>query len=110
MIQNHIEQKLESIAQTFNIENDLIHFLFFIGIQESGEGFREFTKDEKTDLIELGGATVLAPFGYYTKIDTDSTVPYYVINPDQTLPEGIQRETLLKQGIVAYFNKQEQHS
>ena len=98
-----IEQQLADISKKFNIENDIIHFLFFIGIQESGLGFREFTKDEKTDLIELGGATVLAPQGFYKKIDTDNPVPYYVVDPDKKIPEGHQRELLLKQGIVAYF-------
>lgn len=101
----NIEQQLAEIARKFDLENDLIHFLLLIGIQESGQGFREFSKDEKTELIELGGATVLAPYGYYQEVETNSPVPYYVANPDELLPEGYERDLLLKKGIVEYFNQ-----
>ena len=99
-----MEEKLQQIADQFKIENDIIHFLFLIGIQESGRGFREYSKEEKTDLIELGGATVLADFGYYDKVDTKGNEPYYVANPDKMLPNDFERETLIKKGIIAYFS------
>ena len=100
-----INNKLKLIAQKFDIENDLIHFLFLIGIQESGYGFKQFSKAEKTDLIELGAATVLSAYGYYTQVETESDIPYYVINPDKELPETYQKERLLKAGIIDYFSK-----
>src|SRR6056297_3024642 len=99
------EEQLRKYAEQFNIENDLIHFLFLIGIHESGAGFRQFTKDEKTDLIDLGGATVLSHFGYYKEIETSGPVPYYVVNPEEKAPEGHQREILLKKGIIHYFSE-----
>lgn len=99
-----MEKKMQAIADQFNIENDLVHFLFLIGIHESGRGFRDYSKEEKTDLIELGGATVLADFGFYNQIETRSEEPYYVANPEKPLPEGFERELLLKKGIIAYFS------
>ncbi|PLX22269.1 MAG: hypothetical protein C0599_06865 [Salinivirgaceae bacterium] len=99
-----MEEKLQNIADQMNIENDMIHFLFLIGIHESGRGFREYSKEEKTDLIELGGATVLYPYGYYEKMKTDSSEPYYVANPNKKLPNDFERETLIKKGIIAYFS------
>jgi hypothetical protein len=99
-----MEEKLQEIASRFDIENDMIHFLFLIGIQESGRGFRAYTKEEKTDLIELGGATVLAPLGYYEKVETSSSEPFYVANPQREMPNEFERELLMKKGIIAYFS------
>lgn len=99
-----MEKELQEIAAHFDIENDIIHFLFLIGIQESGRGFKEYSKEEKTDLIELGGTTVLAPFGFYEQVETDSPEPFYVANPEKRLPEEFERESLIKKGIIAYFS------
>lgn len=99
------EQKLEQLAQRLHMENNLIHFLFLIGIQESGEGFRKFTKDEKTDLIELGSARLLVLHDYYIKIDTQGATPFFVVNPDKPLPEHFEREALLKNEIINYFDE-----
>lgn len=104
-MQTDFNKELAQIASRYNIENDLIHFLFLIGIQESGYGFKQFSKAEKTDLIELGATTVLSAYGYYTQVETESDIPYYVINPDKELPETYQKERLLKAGIIDYFSK-----
>jgi seryl-tRNA(Sec) selenium transferase len=99
-----IEDQMATIADRMEIENDLIHFLFLIGIHESGQGFKQYTKDEKLDLIELGSATLLSRHDYYKAIETQSSVPYYVANPDRPLPEAHETELLLKKEVVVYFN------
>ncbi|MFO7863846.1 MAG: hypothetical protein R6U85_07585 [Salinivirgaceae bacterium] len=99
-----IEDQMATIADRMEIENDLIHFLFLIGIHESGQGFKQYTKDEKLDLIELGSATLLSRHDYYKAIETQSPVPYYVANPNRPLPGTHETELLLKKEVVDYFN------
>ncbi|MDA3865424.1 MAG: hypothetical protein PF489_01590 [Salinivirgaceae bacterium] len=99
-----LDDQMATIANRMDIENDLLHFLFFIGIHESGQGFKQYSKEEKLDLIELGSATLLSRHNYYKAIETKSSVPYYVANPDLPLPGTHETELLLKQEIVDYFN------
>lgn len=101
--------KLAKLADELKIENNLIHFLFLIGIHESGEGFKQFTKEEKIELIELGSTTLLAKHDYYIAIDTESTVPFYVANPEKQLPETFEKEELLKNEIVKYLENKLNH-
>ena len=52
-------------ALTKKIENDFGEgldtqaILFLIGVQELGLGYREFTKQEKTDLLHIAVCTLL---------------------------------------------------
>lgn len=101
--------KLAKLADELNIENNLIHFLFLIGIHESGEGFKQFTKEEKVELIELGSTTLLAKHDYFIPIETESTVPFYVANPEKQLPETFEKEELLKNEIVKYLENKLNH-
>lgn len=107
---NEIENKLTRLADQLKIENNLIHFLFIIGIQESGEGFKHFTKDEKLDLIELGSTTLLAKHNFYIEIETPGKMPFYVANPEKPLPETTKKALLLKKEIINYLeNKLDHH-
>ena len=44
---------------------DLKSVLFLIGVQELGKGIRDFTKEEKRDLIHIAICKVLSYSGFY---------------------------------------------
>ena len=44
---------------------DLQAILFLIGIQELGKGYREFSKEEKTDLLHIANCRLLSNYEYY---------------------------------------------
>ena len=87
---------------------DLNSVLFIIGIQEWGKGIREFSKEEKQDLIHIGTCTVLALSGYYEfeKFDDDGW-PHFKLKA--MIPKLAPKEQvlLLKNHIIQYFYEQE---
>ena len=44
---------------------DLDAIIYLIGVQELGQGYREFKKDEKLNLMHIAICRVLEPLGYY---------------------------------------------
>lgn len=95
----------QAISKQFDIEPTLESILFLIGIQELGQGFKEFDRDEKMNLINLGTLRVLSEFAYYVKAsepDRDNW-PIYQINQSIKLPKGEEQEEIIKQGIIQYF-------
>ena len=54
---------------------DLKGILFLIGVQELGQGIRDFDKEEKTYLLHIATCKLLGPFGYY-KFKSISNVTY----------------------------------
>ena len=83
--------------------------LFLIGVQELGEGYRSFSKEEKQDILHIALCTILEPFGYYTfeGIDEQGWPHYSSVKSLPPLKRGEQTR-LMKEGIVLYFeNKQD---
>ena len=59
-------QKLKThLELTFGEGMDLQAMLFLIGVNELGLGYKNFSKQEKTDLFHIAICTLLEPFGYY---------------------------------------------
>jgi hypothetical protein len=81
--------------------------LFIIGVQELGQGPRNYSKDEKMDLAHLAVCRLLSEFGYYqySHLDDDGW-PHY--NRASNLPElsKKEQEKLLKQAIINYSRTQ----
>ena len=50
---------------------DLQDILFLVGVQELGQGFRTFKKDEKMDLMHVAVCTVMVPEGFYRFVGRD---------------------------------------
>jgi hypothetical protein len=83
---------------------DLNGVLFLIGIQELGQGHRNFSKEEKQDLIHIAICRVLSQAGFYKLegIDQDGWPHWKLLKP---LPqfELLEQEKLLKMQILDYF-------
>jgi hypothetical protein len=96
------------VQKQFNIEPTVESILFLIGIQELGLGLKEYDRDEKMDLINLGTLKVLSLLGYYEKTQYDRDFwPIYQQLENVEIPTGESQEDELKKGIVAYFIENE---
>lgn len=81
--------------------------LFLIGVQELGEGYRNFSKEEKQDILHIALCTILEPFGYYVYEGVDEQGWPHFSNTKRlpTLKRGEQTR-LMKEAIVLYFEKE----
>ena len=94
------------IKQQFGIEPTIESILYLIGIQELGCGFKEFTRDEKMDLINLGTIKMLSLFGFYHENkNVHEDWPLFEIDENKKLPTGTDQEKYIKKGITEYFLK-----
>ena len=78
--------------------------LFLIGVQELGKGLKDFSKEEKQDLMHIGICKLLSGSGYYELegIDEQGWPHYKLLQP---LPKFdlLEQEKLLKIHIKEYF-------
>ncbi len=99
-------------ALTKKLENDFGEgldtqaILFLIGVQELGLGYREFTKQEKTDLLHIAVCTLLEPHGYYKfeARDVENWPHFTLLKPLPVLNDKEQQH-LMKEAILDYFEQ-----
>ena len=87
-------------------ELDVQSILFLIGVQELGQGFRTFNKNEKMDLMHIATCAVLSRYDFYSFIgrDPDGWPHWKKAENIPALSEG-QQSILLKEAIVLYFEE-----
>lgn len=87
--------------------SDLNGVLFLIGVQELGQGFKNFTKEQKQDLMHIAICKVLSLAGFYKLdyIDQDGWPHWQLINE---LPhfDILEQEKLLKIQVIEYFEQE----
>lgn len=89
----------------FNVMANYEFMLFIIGIQESGKGFGNYSKQEKTDLISLGVCKMLEQAGYMQANGSDADGwPQFTSLKDHNAMPPMQYNQLMKQNIMDYFN------
>jgi len=83
---------------------DVDTIIYLIGIQELGQGYRDFQKDEKMNLMHIAICKLLEPLGYYTfdAIDTDGW-PHYTVKKELPFLKPGEQSILMKKAIVEYF-------
>ena len=87
---------------------DLQNILFLIGIQELGQVRRDFTKEEKQDLMHIAVCTLMSAKGYFEFVGRDEDGwPHFT--QLKVLPgQGVEaQEELLKIQVVDYFKNLE---
>ena len=86
---------------------DLNAMLFLIGMQELGSGAKNFSKEEKQDLMHIAVCKVLSYGGFYelSGIDEDGWPHWKLVKP---LPhfDLMEQESLLKSYIIEYFERE----
>jgi len=86
---------------------DLNAVLFIIGVQELGHGARNFSKEEKQDLMHIAICKVLSLSGYYKLEGTDSQGwPHWKLLKKLPHFDLIEQEKLLKMHVVEYFEQE----
>jgi hypothetical protein len=107
-----IEIRFQKLKQRLEVKfgegMDLQAILFLIGVNELGEGYRNFSKNEKTDLLHIAICTLLEPYGYYQFEGRDKeNWPHFKL--EQQLPALDHREQqhLIKESMLSYFVQNE---
>ncbi len=99
------EKVLEFFRKNFTAGEtpSLDTILYIIGVQELGKGFKNFTKDEKLNLMHLATCRILEPYGIYrqTHIDEEGWPHFEAV---KSIPEANQ-EGFFKQAVIEYFKR-----
>ncbi len=86
---------------------DLNAVLFLIGVHELGKGIKNFTKEQKQDLMHIAICKVLSLSGYYRLegLDEDGWPHWKLI---KKLPhfDILEQEKLLKMHVLEYFEEE----
>jgi len=82
--------------------------IYLIGVQELGQGVKDYAKDEKINLMHIAICRLLEPFGYYEFdfFDNDGWPHYKVLEELPLLKTG-EQTVLIKEAIVLYFTEKE---
>jgi len=96
---------LRKLQVHFKKEPDVNAILFLIGIQELGNGFKDFTKEQKQDLMHIAICKILSFSGYYilSGQDSEGWPIWDNIKPLPTLSLK-EQESFLKNHILEYFS------
>lgn len=93
------------LGKQFGSDLELDAIIFLIGVQELGQGFRKFSKDEKLHLMHIAVCKLLEPYGHYefTGMDDDGWPHYRKV---ESLPplDAKEQEMLMKRAIIEYFD------
>ncbi len=87
--------------------SDLNAVLFIIGVQELGQGAKNFSKEEKQDLMHIAICKVLSLSGYYMLDGMDQQGwPHWKLVKKLPHFDLIEQEKLLKMHVIEYFEKE----
>lgn len=96
------------IEKEFGGGMDVQTILFLVGVNELGQGHREFSKNEKTDLLHIAICTILEPYGFYEFESRDEDGwPHFKLIKNLPILSHQEQQHLLKEAIVEYFTRNE---
>tara|TARA_B110000902_G_scaffold142093_1_gene164038 strand:+ start:20363 stop:20755 length:393 start_codon:yes stop_codon:yes gene_type:complete len=80
--------------------------IYLVGVQELGQGHREFNKDEKVNLMHIAICKLLEPYGYYEFdfFDDDGWPHYKTLTELPNLKPG-EQTVLMKEAVINYFEE-----
>lgn len=100
-----LEAKLQ---ERFGKKMTMESILFLIGVRELGSSPREFTKEEKVDLMHIAICRLLSISGYYELeyLDQEGWPHWKLVKP---LPhqDMFGQVNLLREHVLAYFETEE---
>ncbi|NNC71202.1 MAG: hypothetical protein HKN90_10310 [Flavobacteriaceae bacterium] len=87
---------------------DLDGIIYMIGVQELGQGYRKFKKDEKLNLMHIAICRLLEPLGYYEFDFFDKEGwPHYKVKEELPFLKPGEQSIMMKEAIVNYFVEKE---
>ncbi|WP_299617781.1 hypothetical protein [uncultured Tenacibaculum sp.] len=98
-----VEKLTNQFAEGDELTLDAI--IYLIGVQELGQGQRQFKKDEKINLMHIAICKLLEPYGYYEfdYFDNDGWPHYKTLTELPNLKPG-EQTVLMKEAIISYFD------
>ncbi len=98
-VKNELEKK-------FGEGMDVQAILFLIGVNELGIGYKEFSKNEKTDLLHVAICTILEPYGYYEFEGRDAEQwPHFKLIKQLPPLDSREQQHLIKEALISYFEQ-----
>lgn len=99
------QEFLEQASYHFKVTANQEFLLFMIGMQELGQGFKSYSKQEKMDIINLARCRLLtmSDFLRQTGVDADGWPTFEVLKDENELLPS-ERDKLLKESMMTYFN------
>mgnify|MGYP001494448552 CR=1 FL=1 len=97
---------IRQLEKQFEYDITLKGVLYLIGLQELNMPEKNYSKEEKMDVLHIATCKILSQYGYYklTEIDKDGWPHYKEIKALKNLSEQKQ-ERLIKEAIIKYINK-----
>jgi len=100
-----LRHRLKKLIDTSQLL-DLKGVLFLIGVQEYGHVRKDFSKEEKRDLIHIAACTLLEQEGYYDFVGRDDEGwPHFEIKKPFEVKGLNEQENILKTCALKYFKK-----
>ncbi len=100
-----LQHRLKKLTDSSSLP-DLKSILFLIGIQEYGTVKKEFTKEEKQDLMHIAACSILEKEGYYKFVGRDEEGwPHWDVVKTFKIKGVNEQEVILKKNIIEYFRK-----
>ncbi len=100
-----VRHKVKDVLK-MNTLPDMKSILFLIGVQELGTVKKDFTKEEKRDLMHIAACTLLEYEGYYRFEGRDQDGwPHWEVEKPFTIKGLDEQEKILKRNIIRYFEK-----
>jgi hypothetical protein len=94
-----------AMKRMFGKKPDMNALLFLIGMRELGIT-REFSKEEKMDLMHIATCKLLSYEGYYVFENTDADGwPHYTLVKKPPYADLLSQENTLKRLVVRYFEE-----
>ena len=105
-IELRFQKWVKALDDKFGGGLDVQSILFLIGVQELGQGYRKFKKDEKVDLMHIAICSLLEPYGYYQYTGNDDDGwPHYTATAQLPHLKPQQQQRLIKESILDYFEE-----
>ena len=100
------DELVEKLTQQFSEGDELSldSIIYLIGVQELGQGKKQFKKDEKVNLMHIAICKLLEPYGYYEFdfFDNEGWPHYRIVSNLPNLKPG-EQTVLMKEAVIHYF-------
>ena len=99
------QELVKNLEGKFGDGLELDTIMLLIGVQELGKGYKEFSKDEKVNLMHIAICTILEPYGIYKYIANDEDGwPHFEKVKNIPAISNRDQEHLLKEAVITYFD------
>lgn len=98
---------VNKLNRQFDADLDMEGILFLVGVQEFGQGWQKFERNQKMDLMHIATCRLLCDDGFYEfeKTDNDGWPHYRLIKPLPAMNLK-EQDLFLRKKLIDYFNRQ----